>query len=330
MAKKPSVNTITTGYTSAEALNENFSSLRNAFDNTLSLDGSTPNAMGADFDMNGFSILNANAVYVGSVDIVALLAGYRDEALASKIAAGLSEVSAEASAVAAAISEVNAGASETAAGTSELNAATSATQSAASASAASLSASAAASSETNAAASETAASQSELNAATSASNAATSETNAGLSEAAAIAAAQAAQTSLDSIEVFYLGADTTDPLVDDNGDPLVAGAWYFNTVSGLVRIYNGTVWVNGSVDGTQYATAAQGTNADTAFSWGDHSLVGYLTSFTETDPIFVASTAYNITPTDVANWNSAYSWGDHSVAKYATSAEALALAIALG
>ena len=38
MAKKPSINNITTGYTSAEAINANFQNVRDAFDNTLSLD----------------------------------------------------------------------------------------------------------------------------------------------------------------------------------------------------------------------------------------------------------------------------------------------------
>ena len=45
-------------------------------------------------------------------------------------------------------------------------------------------------------------------------------------------------------------------------------------------------------------------NWDTAYSWGDHGLEGYLT--TETDPIFTASAAGSITSTDVSNWNEVY------------------------
>jgi chromosome segregation ATPase len=45
----------------------------------------------------------------------------------------------------------------------------------------------------------------------------------------------------------------------------------------------------------------------------------FLTSFTETDPIFVASAAYGITSTNISNWNTAYGWGDHSTAGYLTS-----------
>jgi hypothetical protein len=63
MAKKPTISTISSGYASNTQLNNNFSALRTGFDNTLSLDGSTPNAMNADFDMNSNDILNANVLY---------------------------------------------------------------------------------------------------------------------------------------------------------------------------------------------------------------------------------------------------------------------------
>ncbi len=45
----------------------------------------------------------------------------------------------------------------------------------------------------------------------------------------------------------------------------------------------------------------------------------YLTSYTETDPVFVASPAYGITGTNITNWGSAYSWGNHALAGYLTS-----------
>jgi hypothetical protein len=69
MAKKPTISTISSGYASNTQLNNNFSALRTGFDNTLSLDGSTPNAMNADLDMNGNNILNASQVNVDSLCI---------------------------------------------------------------------------------------------------------------------------------------------------------------------------------------------------------------------------------------------------------------------
>lgn len=47
------------------------------------------------------------------------------------------------------------------------------------------------------------------------------------------------------------------------------------------------------------------SNWNTAYSWGDHSTAGYLTSFTETDPT-VPSHVKNITSGNISNWNTAY------------------------
>ena len=61
------------------------------------------------------------------------------------------------------------------------------------------------------------------------------------------------------------------------------------------------------------------TNWDTAYGWGDHSQGGYLTSFTETDPIFTASPSAGITDENIENWNTAHGWGDHASGGYLTS-----------
>ncbi len=73
MAKKPTLTTITSGYASNTQLNNNFSELRDAFDNTLSLDGSTPNAMGADLDMNSNAIINASGLEIEGTDVFTLI-----------------------------------------------------------------------------------------------------------------------------------------------------------------------------------------------------------------------------------------------------------------
>lgn len=65
--KKPDITTIASGYYSRQALNTNFTNLQKGFDNTLSLDGSTPNSMGADFDVNGNNILNAGQIATDSL-----------------------------------------------------------------------------------------------------------------------------------------------------------------------------------------------------------------------------------------------------------------------
>ena len=51
--------------------------------------------------------------------------------------------------------------------------------------------------------------------------------------------------------------------------------------------------------------------------------VGYITGYTETDPVFSASVAASIGTGELSNWNAAYGWGDHSTAGYLTSIGAL-------
>lgn len=58
MAKQATLTTITSTNNNASTLNTNFSALNTALTNTLSRDGSTPNTMSADFDMNSNDILN--------------------------------------------------------------------------------------------------------------------------------------------------------------------------------------------------------------------------------------------------------------------------------
>jgi hypothetical protein len=72
------------------------------------------------------------------------------------------------------------------------------------------------------------------------------------------------------------------------------------------------------------ASAASGitltniSNWNTAYGWGDHASVGYLTSFTESDPT-VPSHVKSITTTKISNWDTAYGWGNHASAGYLTS-----------
>ena len=55
---KLSLSNLASGFRSSNKLNENFQAIRDAFDNTLSRDGSTPNQMTAPLDMNSQRIIN--------------------------------------------------------------------------------------------------------------------------------------------------------------------------------------------------------------------------------------------------------------------------------
>lgn len=46
----------------------------------------------------------------------------------------------------------------------------------------------------------------------------------------------------DEFDDRYLGAKAADPTLDNDGDPLLTGANYYNTVGNDVRVYNGSSW----------------------------------------------------------------------------------------
>lgn len=139
--------------------------------------------------------------------------------------------------------------SATAAGTSATNAANSATAAAGSATAAGTSATNAANSASAAATSATNAANSASAAGTSATNAATSATSASTAQAAAESARDATLAAFDSFDDRYLGTKTSNPTVDNDGNALVAGALYFNSTAGEMRVYTGSSWTAAYVSG---------------------------------------------------------------------------------
>ena len=126
------------------------------------------------------------------------------------------------------------------AATSATNAATSATNAAASATTATTQATTATTKAGEAATSAT-------NAATSETNSATSATAAAASNTAAAASAAAAAASADSFDDTYLGAKSSEPSTDNDGDALTAGDLYFNTSTNVMNVYTGSAWIAAAV-----------------------------------------------------------------------------------
>jgi len=112
-----------------------------------------------------------------------------------------------------------------------------------SATAAASSATAAASSATASANSATASANSATASASSASAASTSETN--------------AAASFDSFDDRYLGAKSSDPSVDNDGNALLTGALYFNSSDNVMKNYTGSAWQ------TLKPTSSEQTNINT-------------------------------------------------------------------
>jgi hypothetical protein len=163
--------------------------------------------------------------------------------------AASSASAASSSASTASTAATNAGNSATAAATSATNASNSASAASTSASNASSSASAASTSASNASTQAT-------NAASSATAAAGSATSAASAQTAAESARDATLAAYDSFDDRYLGAKTSNPTVDNDGNALVAGALYFNSVSGAMQLWTGSAWVAAYVSGSGYLAAA--------------------------------------------------------------------------
>jgi len=196
--------------------------------------------------------------------------------------------------------------------------------------------------------SATAASASAAAAATSETNAATSETNAANSATAAASSATDAAASYDDFDDRYLGAKTTAPALDNDGDALITGALYFNTTSDIMFVYGGSGWqaAGSSVNGTSSRNTYTATSGQTSFAatydtgYVDVYLNGIKllagTDFTATSGTAIVlttgATAGDIV--DIVAYGT-FSLATHytkneSDARYALADDALALAIALG
>jgi hypothetical protein len=196
----------------------------------------------------------------------------KDAAVVAKTAAETAETNAETAETNAETAETNSAASAAASATSaaaalvsQNAAASSATAAASSASSASGSSSTATTKAAESAASAAAALVSQNAASTSASTATTqagiattkageSATSATASASSATAAAgsatSAASSATDAANKYdefddrYLGAKSSDPTVDNDGNALVTGAIYFNTSSNVMKVYGGSSWSN--------------------------------------------------------------------------------------
>ncbi len=193
---------------------------------------------------------------------VATIAGYATTASNSASAAATSASSASTSASSALTSANSAAASAAsivgdaaAAATSAASASTSAASALTSANSANADAITAAASvatisgfATTASNSASAAATSATSASASASSAATDAASAATSASSALTSATSAATTYDEFDDRYLGAKSTPPTVDNDGNPLIDGALYWNSVSDAMFAWTGSAW--GSISST--------------------------------------------------------------------------------
>ena len=70
----------------------------------------------------------------------------------------------------------------------------------------------------------------------------TAKTASETAQSAAETAKTAAETAYDNFDDRYLGAKSSDPSADNDGDSLVTGALYFNTSNNVMMVYSGSAW----------------------------------------------------------------------------------------
>lgn len=90
------------------------------------------------------------------------------------------------------------------------------------------------------------------------------------------------------------------------------GQIYLDTSDNILKWHDGTIWRALPTD-----FLSLGDNVSDLINDA-----GYLTSYTETDPIFIAHPSFGIGSIDISNWNVAHSWGNHALAGYLTSSAA--------
>lgn len=98
-------------------------------------------------------------------------------------------------------------------------------------------------------------------------------TAAAASAVSAAASSATAAALLDNFDDRYLGPKTADPALDNDGEPLLTGALYFNTTDGVMKIYTTSGWIAAS--SASVATMATfefvATESQTLFSGVDEN-----------------------------------------------------------
>lgn len=91
----------------------------------------------------------------------------------------------------------------------------------------------------------------------------------------AVEKSEIAKESADIVQVIFLGAKSVDPVVDNQGNPLVVGTMYYNDVIGQLKLWDGATWTTAafSADGAVFSFngrtgAVALTNSDVTIAVG--------------------------------------------------------------
>ena len=113
------------------------------------------------------------------------------------------------------------------------------------------------------------------NSANSATASANSATSASSAQTAAESARDATLAAYDNFDDRYLGAKSSSPTVDNDGNALIAGSLFFDTVNEAMKIYTGSAWVAAYVTGADFLpTSGGGITGDLAFGDNNKAIFG--------------------------------------------------------
>lgn len=91
-------------------------------------------------------------------------------------------------------------------------------------------------------------------------------------KAIAVSAKDAAVTSSSTVQQIFLGTKASDPTVDNQGNPLVIGVMYYNSTSGTLRIWNGSVWNLGAFSASGAVVTVNGRDGAVVLTKSDVGL----------------------------------------------------------
>jgi hypothetical protein len=98
------------------------------------------------------------------------------------------------------------------------------------------------------------------------------------SASAASAAQSAAEAALDSFDDRYLGAKSSAPVLDNDGDALVAGQIYYDTVTNKLRVYSGVAWAD-TVSTSAITAGSTDTLTNKTVDLTDNTVTGTVAEF---------------------------------------------------
>lgn len=108
-----------------------------------------------------------------------------------------------------------------------------------------------------------------------------------------------AKVSADAVQIIFLGAKSVDPVVDNQGNPLVVGTMYYNDVIGQLKLWNGTEWTTAafSAEGAVFSFngrtgAVALTNSDVTIAVGKN--ISDAIKYSESDKVLTDVNKVNL------------------------------------